>query len=465
MVITWEWIKDMKLRNKLALLYTIAFTFILGVTFLFIFSFSEQNRKEEFYKRLSDRTITTFKIAVQVDQINNDLLRLFDQNTITSLSNEKILVFDSSFGLIYSSIDSEDIGFSERVLPVLKSEDSVYEQSEDNYELVGLKFRDKGQTYYGIGQAYDRFGKRKVHFLSLLLLGTFVIVSVLIVFLSFYLSSIITRPITRLTKNIEIISPDHLSNRVHLVFADDEIGFLGNKFNELLDKVESAFTFQSHYIQHLSHELKTPLAVMMANAERALAEDNPEQLKNSMHFQMKAIMELSHLINALLDISKTEKNQGLVNSEAIRIDETIFECIDEILVLSANIRFDFMMDETLDEENLTVAGNSRMIKMAIMNLIKNAVNFSVKEKPTIEITPSGSRVRIKISNDGPVLAHEDQIQLFKHSFRGKNSASVKGFGLGLVLTSRIINLHNGSLEYAIDQRRRNCFILCLPIAG
>jgi signal transduction histidine kinase len=464
MVIIWEWIKNLKLRNKLALLYTVVFTLVLGVTFLFIYSISEKNRREEFFKRLSDRTITTFKISVQVDQIDNSLLRIFDQNTINSLSDEKILLFDSSFRLVYSNIDSEDISYATQVLKKLKSEEGRVEKSEDNSELLGLKFENKGHTYYGISKAYDRFGESKIRFLAILLTGTFIMVTMLIVFLSFFLSNIITKPITRLTQNVEKISPDELSNRVQLIFANDEIGFLGNKFNELLDKVENAFRFQFHYIHHLSHELKTPLAIMMANAERALAEDDADKLNTSMQFQRNAIMELSHIINAMLDISKMEKNLAVVSAELIRIDEMIFECIDEITFLNEKVRFDFRMNEALDERNLTISGNSRMIKMVILNLIKNAVNFSEIENPEIEIFATNKNLLIKILNDGHVLDSEEQVKLFKHSFRGKNSLTVKGFGLGLVLAYRIVNIHNGNLEYSVVEGNRNCFILSLPTA-
>lgn len=460
----WEWIRNRKLRSKLTLLYTVAFTLMLGIAFLSIYSISENNRREEFYKRLSDRTVTTFTISIRVDQINNDLLRLFDKNTINSLSDERVLLFDSSGRLIYSTVDLGDTRYATEVLNSLKTDESAYRVSEDKYEMLGLKFKDRGHTYYGIARAYDKFGKRKIHFLALLLSGTFIIAAVLFLFLSFYLSNIITNPITRLTKNIEKISPDDLSNRVPLMFADDEIGFLANKFNELLDKVENAFKFQVHYIHHISHELKTPLAVMMANAERALTEDETEKLKSSMQFQKNGIMELSHIINAMLDISKMEKKLTTVHAEAIRVDEVIFDCIEEISMLNSGVCFDFNIDQTLDEGKLTIMGNSRMVKMAILNLIKNAVNFSADKKPGIAISATNAHLVIRIFNDGDTLTPEEQVKLFRHSFRGRNSILVKGFGLGLVLASRVIKLHDGSLEYSIIDGK-NCFALTLPLTN
>jgi signal transduction histidine kinase len=252
------------------------------------------------------------------------------------------------------------------------------------------------------------------------------------------------------------------------VFEDkgkDEVIFLASKFNEMLDKVENAFKFQHQFINHLSHELKTPLAIMMTNVERSLIEDENEKLKSSMQFQKNAIMELSHIMNIMLDISRMENKLTTADSESIRIDEIIFECVDEIIILNTNAYFDFNIDNTLDEITLTIAGNSRMIKLAVMNLIKNAVNFSSKENPSIEISASNNKVHIKISNDGNLLEDDEQLLLFRQSFRGKNSLAVKGFGLGLVFTHRIVNMHKGNLDYSVIEGNKNCFILSLPIAS
>lgn len=452
---------NLQLRNKLALVYTVLFVVILGVAFLSIYVFSERYREEEFYKRLSDRTNSTFKIIVQVDQIDNNLLRIFDKNTINSLSEEKIMLFDSCGALIYSSTDKGSIDYAEPILQQLKTDENVIQESMDKYEILGIQFTDHNKTYYGVARAFDQFGRSKVHFLAVLLISTFCIATLLVVILSFYLARIVTKPITLLTQEVEKISPERLSNRVRSATSDDEIGFLTGKFNEMLDKVENAFKFQSYYIQHLSHELKTPLAVMMASAERALADQDREKLSDALRFQKDAIMDLSHIINAMLDISRTEHKLAEVMAERIRIDEVVFECMEEIALLNPNASFDFRIDEHMAEPELTVRGNSRMIKMAVMNLVRNAVNFSGKLKPAIDIKNAGQEIQIIISNDGALIDDEDREMLFKHLFRGKNSHSVKGFGLGLVLAQRIIRLHKGLIVYRVSEGMNN-FVLTLP---
>lgn len=462
MATIWQWIRHLKLRNKLALIYTVVFTTLLGISYIFIYVYSEENREDIFHERLTERIVTGFKMILQFNRIDRDLLKVFDVNAIGNLKDKKVFLFDSSGGLIYKNVDSSNPRQYEYIVKRLNKGEKMFNVFEDEYELLGIRFIDSNKTYYGVVKAYDRFGKTKVHFLAMSLITIFFIVTIIIIILSILLSKVIAKPITELAEDVEKISPDDLSVRIVHRFADDEIGFLANKFNVLLEKVENAFKFQVHYISHLSHELKTPLAIMMANAERSLAENNTELLRMSMQFQKDSIMELSNVITALLDISKMETKLAIVNFESLRIDEIVFECMDEIIFLNEHVSFDFNITNTQDESDLMVIGNRRMIKMALMNLIKNAVNFSENKKPSIEISATRNSVEIKISNDGAIIKENERTKLFMHSFRGENSTLVKGFGLGLVLSQRIVSMHKGSLTYSIEELGLNQFVLSLP---
>jgi signal transduction histidine kinase len=459
----WERIKGSSLRNKLAFGFITAFTLLLGISFYAIYALSAEYRKDEFYRRLRDKTITTYKLMVEVDQVNYEMLRLFDRNTINSLYEEKIILFDSSFRILYKSNDDKQVTYSPVILRRLHDVDEIH-FSDNRHETVGLRFAHDGKQYYGIAKAYDRFGKSKLEFLKWLLIGTFVASTVLMVLLSFYLSRLITRPVTQLTAEIERISPDNLAKRVEAKDTRDEVGFLAYKFNELLDRVERAFKFQYHFINHLSHELKTPLAVMMTNTERALTEGDTPSLRKSLQFQQHALMELSHIINTMLDISMSETRMADVQKDSIRVDELLFECMDEITLLDSSVQFDFIMDESLDSsDRLTVNGNTRMLKMALLNLLKNAVNYSDNQKPFIKILSATGAIVINFINNGPILAAEEQERLFRHLFRGSNSKQIKGFGLGLVLVHRIVTLHNGFVSYSVTSDGQNCFSVRLPI--
>src|SRR5437899_2689333 len=126
-------IKKMRLKNKLAFIYTVIFTVVLAISFTTIYIFSEDFRQEEFYDRLHDRTVSTFRISVIVEQIDNNMLKLFDQNTVNRLSNEKILFYDSAGKFLYSSADSADVYHYQNILSKISGKNAEYESTDGQY--------------------------------------------------------------------------------------------------------------------------------------------------------------------------------------------------------------------------------------------------------------------------------------------------------------------------------------------
>ena len=459
-------IGKLKLRHKLAVSYTLMFTLLAGVTFLCIYYIAEKNREDEFFQRLKDKSVTTYSILIKVEQIDHDMLQLFDRNTINSLYEEKTMIFDANDSLLYSGIDNTEISYPAKLIGHLKENQGELKMNDGKYQLFGINLSHDGKQYFVLTKAFDRYGKSKLEFLAWLLLVSFIVVTMLSVSLSFYLAKRITRPVTNLTRQIEAISTNDLSVRVKETASEDEIAFLASKFNRLLEKVEDAFKFQYHFVHHVSHELKTPLALMVANAERALTDGDIDDLKKSLHFQIDALMDVSNIIDAMLDISKTESNQSQSGTAPFRIDELLFECIEELRFVNKDAQFLFSIDESVvSSECITVNGNIQMLKMAFINLMKNAINFSASGNPRLELSCFRNQVHVRIFNDGHTLTEQEQQHLFNHLFRGGNSANIKGFGLGLVLAQRIVNLHHGRIDYSITPQKENCFHLRLAIAS
>jgi len=454
----------LKIRERVIIYISVPFAILMGTVLLSIDVLSENNRKQEFYQRLKDRTTTTLKILIEVKEIDINVLQAFDRNTINNLYEEKILIFNEKSELVYSSVDDPRITYPETILRDLRNGKSEIETAEGEYEVMGIGFSHDGKSYYGIAKAYDKFGKKKTAYLRVALVVIFFVSVITIIVISFLLSRQITSPIKMLAAAVEKHTPENLFTRIDLPERNDEIGLLMQKFNELLDRLEAAFAFQKNFIQHISHELKTPLAIMLTNAERSLREEGPQQWKESLEFQRATTMEIAHIINALIDISRIESNKSIATNEQVRVDEIIFECIEEIGYLNAAVNFNCIIDEQItDEQQLSAAGNKRMLKLAFLNLLKNAINYSGREKASIEISQHGDYIKVHLENEGQTLDENDQSRLFIDLFRGKNAQSTKGLGLGLFLTHKIINLHQGAIYYKISEKGTNVFMVQLPL--
>jgi two-component system, OmpR family, sensor histidine kinase ArlS len=453
----------MKLQNKIIVAFSSAFIVVLGVALLGTYLLMAVNREQEFLLRLKDKTTTTYKLLLEVKEIDHDILQTLDRNTINSLYDEKILLFDSTGRNIYSSVDDIKVLFPLEIIDQLKHGEDEVIYREGDYEVYAHIINDQGKVFYAIGKAFDKYGRSKLNFLAWALFFVYVIVLILVVLISVYISRQITNPIKTLTLEVNNRNIDNLA-RIHVPATKDEIASLANGFNNMLTRVEESYAYQKNFIQHMSHELKTPIAILISNIERTLADENAEHWKSSFEFQKTGLMQMASVIDTLLDISKYETNPELLFIKNIRLDEVIFECIESLQLLYPEARFDVAIHDSVENvEDLTYAGNERMLHIAFFNLLKNATEYGDNNIVKIEIQKKEKTTFIEIVNDGPVINPSEQSRLFKHFFRGYNSRNKTGIGLGLVMAYKIIQLHQSDISYRTTESGKNSFLVTLSL--
>jgi signal transduction histidine kinase len=182
-----------------------------------------------------------------------------------------------------------------------------------------------------------------------------------------------------------------------------------------------------------------------------------DQIKN----QKQDTKNLADIINALLEISKLESEY---KSEPLRLDDLLYDTIEEVKAIDEDFLFEISIDGKIEEEkSFKVNGNHRLLKLALINILINCINYSENRKANIKITSIGQNIRLEFINNGQVIGDEEKQYLFQHFFRGKNSKGKRGFGLGLVLINKIMLLHKGSIEYTNPDLATNIFTLSLPL--
>jgi signal transduction histidine kinase len=316
-----------------------------------------------------------------------------------------------------------------------------------------------------LSKAYDKFGYSKLNYLKYILLASFLIISIAVILLSYFLSGKITEPLISITQKINNYNFDKEYKPIEFEQSKNEISILAQQFNKLMEKMTEAFSFQKHAIHHISHELKTPIAVLVSNFERIEKETDMEAIQQIIKHQKEDTKNLSEIINSLLEIAKAESGNANENEkERIRIDELIFDIADELKVVYPNFRFSIDYTQTEDENSLILPANSRLLKAALMNLMLNCIQYSDDEKARISIGNKPNRLEIIFENKGVVISPNETQFLFQHFFRGKNSKGKRGFGLGLVFVQKILALHNGSISYYTSNNNSNIFTISIPIS-
>ena len=458
----------MNLKLKLAIWFAALAAIILAVTFVGIYLRTADFRREEFYSRLEQKARTTQRLLVEVEEIDSVLLRIIDRNTLMTLPEEQILVFDAGNRLIYSTVDEDSILFDYALLADVNRAGEVRRiDPESRTELLGLRLNEGADSYLVIASAYDRFGWRKMTNLrNTLLLSWFLGLALAVCMAYLYVRNIVSRPLIQLTQRVAGIGGDNLKMRLDVPKNQAELTTLAQNFNALLERMEQAFEAQRSFVQFASHELRTPLANMFSETENALAKvrtaDEYQAILRSLQEEQSRLISMS---NAILLLGQFEKLELKPDTPLIRLDEVLFQTIEEQRALNSDFRILVNFAAVPEDQNeLQLQGNSALLRTAIRNLIENACRYSPDQSVQIQIQPEKEMVSLHFQNAGKVLSDAEVRVLFTPFFRGQNAHDKRGFGLGLVIAQRIVRLHRGTLAYAVSTEGLNCFTVRFPTA-
>lgn len=456
----------MKIRNKILVYFSTTVIALTAISLTIIYILFSEYREEEFQQQQNGKIHTTIKLIEKIKQESATISYLIDQQDINDFYDEKLLVYDSNKNQIFASLDSLDIVKAESILNRLSPTKRWIETKEENYDLIGIYSETNNQGYYAVSKAYDAFGYAKMYFLRNVLIGIFIFITIVVILISRFLSNKISKPITAFADSLNKydLSKEKV-DELEIETSSYELNQLIQRFNELIKRTNEAFVFQKHTIHHISHQLKTPISVLVSELERIKNLSNTETIKSEIENQINKTKSLGNIINILLEISKIEVGQQ-TQKQVLRIDELFFDVIGELNAIYPDFQFEvnYRPDE-IDENRLTINLNPVLIIQAIQNLLTNCVSYSNNSKAEIKFDCSqNNELKIQIINSGKPISTEEEKFLFNHFFRGKNSEDKIGFGLGLVLTKKIVGLNSATITYSNPAPNINVFELNFPLS-
>lgn len=446
----------MKIRDKILLYFSLTSITLVGVTFILIYSLFSRYRLDQFQERIKEQTKNTLLFLSQAKELNEEMVQSIDNFVINNFFKEKILIYDENKVMIYSSIDDTKINFPRDLLKELSAEQTEVGFYEDEYDVVGIYFQFEGKNYYGIAKAYDQAGLEKLQYLLYVLIFSYALIVTIILLTSYWLSNQISNPLKKMTEAMTTISLETENKFIEVPDSKDEIKILATQFNVLMKRLNESFAFQKHVVNHISHELKTPIAILVSNFEKMENETDLVVLKKWIEYQKKDTKNLSDIINVLLELSKVESGNELQRA-VLRVDDLIFDIIEQLQMLHEDFSFEIILEDSIiDESNLMVEANEKLLRLAFVNLAINCIQYSNRRNAKIKISYQKGLI-ISFINSGETIQAEEKQFLFQHFFRGKNSIGKRGFGLGLVFINRILNVHNATIFYTAPNHTTNVF--------
>lgn len=455
----------MRIKSKLTYLFVAIAAFIILASSLATYYSSAKYRKSEFRDRLYSKASTTARLLVDVEEVDAALLKIIDESNMGTLPGERVVIYNYLNQRIYTTDKDEVLQIDTALINRVRLEETIYFK-QGEYEVLGTLFKGRFDRFVVIAGAIDKFGLSKLRNLRTILMIVFGS-SIILVFVSgrLYAGRALS-PISKVIRQVENISINTFSSRVDEGNQKDEIAQLASTFNKMLDRLEEAFKVQKNFVANASHELRTPLTSITGQIEVLMMQDrSTQEYKNALNSVLEDMHHMNKLANRLLLLAQASSDAYESSFVSLRVDDLVWQARAELLKRNEPYKVNVAFDSTLSEEqNLIISGNEQLIKSVITNLIENGCKFSAPPECNVLLREENGQLIIEVADKGMGISEEDMVHIFDPFFRSKNTAGIRGHGIGLSLAEKIIKLHKGSIRVDSSPGNGATFTVSFPIA-
>ena len=314
-----------------------------------------------------------------------------------------------------------------------------------------------------------------------------VIATTIIILLSsvctYFLTKKTLTPLQKLTSEVSQIQAQNLSTQLAVPNSKDEIAQLTSSFNEMLTRLDNAFSTQKQFSANAAHELRTPLAVLQTNLEVFEKKQEPEMVEYQQLFTMikEQTARLSQLVGTLLDMTNLK---SVPRTDQVMLEELVDEVFCDLDPVAEKAGISIHFDDSSSQDWHTdvhtpdasalnnnirnITGSYVLLYRAVYNLVENAIKYNRPNgSVTVSVKEKNGQAMILVKDTGIGISPENQKKIFDPFFRVDKSRSraMGGAGLGLALVDSIAREHGGSVKVLESNEKGSIIALMLPISS
>ena len=299
-----------------------------------------------------------------------------------------------------------------------------------------------------------------------------VIATTIIILLSsvctYFLTKKTLTPLQKLTSEVSQIQAQNLSTQLAVPNSKDEIAQLTSSFNEMLTRLDNAFSTQKQFSANAAHELRTPLAVLQTNLEVFEKKQEPEMVEYQQLFTMikEQTARLSQLVGTLLDMTNLK---SVPRTDQVSLEELVDEVFCDLDPVAEKAGISIHFDDSSSQDSHTdVTGSYVLLYRAVYNLVENAIKYNRPNgSVTVSVKEKNGQAMILVKDTGIGISPENQKKIFDPFFRVDKSRSraMGGAGLGLALVDSIAREHGGSVKVLESNEKGSIIALMLPVSS
>ncbi|AZB23232.1 HAMP domain-containing sensor histidine kinase [Chryseobacterium bernardetii] len=452
----------MKIRTRLTLLFTIITAMLMIFYGIAVYYSSSEAREVSFYAQLRNEAVAKANLFFQSTLNEKEMHRVYKNNTKT-INEVQVAIYDPEFNLVYH--DDSKVDFVKEDPKMLSS---ILKKKEisffiDDLQAIGMVYTHNGKEYLVTAAGYDQYGYKSINHLLTISIIAFISILIFIYLAGIFLAKKALYPLSEMVHQIKNITAGKLQLRLKTTGEKDELNELAQNFNGMLERLENSFDAQKHFVSNISHELRTPLSAIITELEfSSEKEQTKAEYQQTIQYALDDARNMAKLSNSLMDLAKASYDPNEISFYEVRLDEILLESYSKILKENQEYKISLNIDSDTEEHQLVIWGNEYLLRVAFNNLIDNACKYSPVHTCRIDVKATNKKLYISFINTGITISQEDLLHIFEPFYRSEASKQEKGYGIGLFLTKKIIDLHHAAISM-ISENNTTVFTVVFDI--
>jgi len=261
-----------------------------------------------------------------------------------------------------------------------------------------------------------------------------------------WFSSRAIRPIAEMSVAAESISVKNLSTRINVQSTATELEQLASVLNSTFDRLQSAFERQAQFTADASHELRTPISVILSHAELALSRPRSgEEYQRALQACRRASLRMKSLIDSLLLLARFDSGASQTELQPIVLDQLVHDAVELVQPLAEERHIELHCQA----ESITVNGDQERLFQVVTNLLTNSIRYNQPEGSVdVEVVVDKGEAVIRVADTGVGIPAEDLPHIFDRFYRVDKARTHAegGCGLGLAICQSIVDSLHGTIR-------------------